>query len=125
MVILLVRVLKDLAPRVFADRHSNGTSPESGFDMYFSASLHFEWSVSLSEGGCSHEHAFLVCKAEINEPRLGLDSVKIVLRIINMFVISELVLSPFRAAVNEYVEGSIFSNQPTKKKRKKGNCLEF
>lgn len=63
MEILFVKLLKDLALSVFADKHSTGTSPESGFDMYFSASLHFECRVSLSAGRCSHEQTPRVCNA--------------------------------------------------------------
>ena len=43
MVILLLKFLNDLALSVLADKHSIGTSPERGLQIYFSASYHFEF----------------------------------------------------------------------------------
>jgi len=50
MVILFViaEFLNDLPLRVFADKHSIGTSPEKGLHMYFSASFHFEFKAKPS-----------------------------------------------------------------------------
>lgn len=64
MVIRLVIMLrKDLALRVFADKHSNGTWPESGLLMYFSASLHFEFRANPSGDKHSHTYPDLACNA--------------------------------------------------------------
>lgn len=48
IVILFVKLRKDLPLSVFADKHSIGTSPERGLHMYFSASFHFEFKASPS-----------------------------------------------------------------------------
>lgn len=38
----------DLPLRVFADKHSIGTSPERGLHIYFSASFHLEFKANPS-----------------------------------------------------------------------------
>jgi len=48
MAILLTEFLKDLPLRVFADKHSNGTSPERGLHIYLSASFHLEFKANPS-----------------------------------------------------------------------------
>lgn len=48
MVILFVKFRNDLPLSVFADKHSIGTSPERGLQMYFSASFHFEFKANPS-----------------------------------------------------------------------------
>jgi hypothetical protein len=48
MVILLGMLRKDLPLSVLADRHSIGTSPESGLLIYFSASFHLEFKAKPS-----------------------------------------------------------------------------
>lgn len=79
MVIRFVKFRNDLPLSVFADKHSIGTSPERGLQMYFSASFHFEFKANPS--GDKHSqllYIVLACKA-------------------------------LRAVVKEYVEGSISS----------------
>jgi len=75
-----IQLLNDLPLRVLADKHSIGTSPENGLQMYLSASSHFEFNANPWLSGDSHSHTYpdLACNA-------------------------------FRAVVNEYVEGSISS----------------
>ena len=67
MVILLVRdklLRNDLPLRVLADKHSIGNSPDRGLQMYFSASLHFEFSANPSGDKHSQQlYADLACKA--------------------------------------------------------------
>ena len=48
MAILFIEFLKDLPLIVFADKHSNGTSPERGLHIYLSASFHFEFKAKPS-----------------------------------------------------------------------------
>ena len=43
MAILFIEFLKDLPLIVFADKHSNGTSPERGLHTYLSDSFHVEF----------------------------------------------------------------------------------
>lgn len=62
-IVILLR--NDLALSVFADKHSRGTSPERGFDMYFSASLHFEFRVNPSPDKYSHVYTVFACNAAI------------------------------------------------------------
>lgn len=42
------KFLKDLALNVLADKHSIGTSPDNGLQIYFSASFHFEFNANPS-----------------------------------------------------------------------------
>lgn len=60
---LLVKFRKDLPLSVFADKHSIGTCPERGLQMYFSASFHLEFKAKPS--GDKHSHVFtdLACNA--------------------------------------------------------------
>lgn len=77
--ILLVKLRKDLALNVFADKHSIGNSPERGLQIYFSASFHLEFKANPSGDKHSQQlYPDLACNA-------------------------------FRAVVNEYVDGSISS----------------
>ena len=46
--ILFVELRNDLPLSVLADKHSMGTSPESGLHIYFSASFHLEFKANLS-----------------------------------------------------------------------------
>lgn len=48
MVILFVKLRKDLPLSVFADKHSIGTSPERGLHIYLSASFHLEFKANPS-----------------------------------------------------------------------------
>lgn len=63
IVILLVRPRNDLPLRVFADKHSKGTSPERGLHMYFSASFHLEFRVNPSGDWNSHVYTVFACNA--------------------------------------------------------------
>lgn len=61
MVIALFVGLRNDLPlliRALVDKHSNGTSPESGLHIYFSASFHFEFKAKPS--GDKHD---LTCNA--------------------------------------------------------------
>lgn len=46
--ILFVKFRNDLPLSVLADKHSIGTSPESGLHIYFSASFHLECKANPS-----------------------------------------------------------------------------
>lgn len=48
MVILFVKLRNDLPLSVLADKHSIGTSPDSGLHIYFSASFHLEFKTNPS-----------------------------------------------------------------------------
>ncbi|KAH7845653.1 hypothetical protein Vadar_004407 [Vaccinium darrowii] len=65
MVILpAAMLLKDLPLSVLADKHSTGTCPESGLQMYFSASFHLEFKANPS--GDKHSQLYaadLACNA--------------------------------------------------------------
>lgn len=63
IVILLFRPRNDRALRVFADKHSSGTSPDRGLHMYFSASFHFELRVKPSGDKYSHVYKVFACNA--------------------------------------------------------------
>lgn len=64
MVILFVKLRNDLPLSVFADKHSIGTSPESGLQMYFSASFHLEFKANPSGDRHSQPlHTVLACNA--------------------------------------------------------------
>lgn len=64
MVILLAMFLKDRPfMSVFEDKHSTGTSPESGLHIYLSASFHFEFRANPSGDKYSHVFIDLNCNA--------------------------------------------------------------
>lgn len=64
MVILpAAKLQKDLPLSVLADKHSKGTSPESGLQMYFSASFHLECKAKPSGDKHSQPYADLACNA--------------------------------------------------------------
>lgn len=64
-VILLVKLWRDLPLRVFAERHSIGISPDSGLEMYFSASFHFELRANPSGDKHSQTQPVLACSAAL------------------------------------------------------------
>ena len=63
MAILFAKFLNDLPLSDFADKHSMGTSPESGLHIYFSASFHFEFKVNPSREKHSQLLSDLACSA--------------------------------------------------------------
>lgn len=63
MLILSAKFLNDLPLSDFADKHSMGTSPESGLHIYFSASFHFEFKVNPSREKHSQLLSDLACSA--------------------------------------------------------------
>lgn len=62
------KFLKDLALNVLADKHSIGTSPDNGLQIYFSASFHFEFNANPS---CANHSLLLyivfACNAATNK----------------------------------------------------------
>jgi len=48
VILFVVEFWNNLPLRVFADKHSIGTSPERGLHIYFSASFHLEFNANPS-----------------------------------------------------------------------------
>ena len=66
MVILPAIFGNNLSLSVFADKHSNGTCPDNGLHIYFSASFHLEFKAHPSGDKHSQLYADLACNAAKN-----------------------------------------------------------
>lgn len=113
MAILFTEFLKDLPLRVFADKHSNGTSPERGLHIYLSASFHLEFKANPS--GDEHSQllqAALACNAAMNHHSSIDSETQAQQKNMNCYANYHCSFNynvPLRAVVKEYVEGSISS----------------
>lgn len=115
---MVFKFLKDLALNVFEDKHSIGTSPDNGLQIYFSASFHFEFNANPS---CANHSLLLLyivfaCNAATNKRNktqhklntpfvLFFDLRKV--QALYLRLLGENL--PLSALVKEYVDGSISS----------------